>query len=81
MYPGSGAFERTVGVSTGDDDRRGIDPSLRDRVVEHIRTVTDALDLAVANPTDEALDELHGAADQLMRALGRILIETARQRG
>jgi len=68
-------------ANTGDDDRRGIDPSLRERVIEEIGTVTDALDAATANPTDEALDELHEAADKLMRALGRVLIETERQRG
>jgi len=62
-----------------DDD--GIDPSLRERVMEQIGTFTDALEAASANPTDEALDELHKAADDLMRAVGRVLIEIAHQRG
>lgn len=68
-------------ASTGDDDRRGIDPSLRERVIKEMSTAADALDAATANPTDEALDELYEAADKLMRALGRVLIETERQRG
>jgi len=42
--------------------------------------VTDALD-AAAKPTNEALDDLCEAADNLMRALGRLLIEIERQRG
>jgi hypothetical protein len=62
-----------------DDD--GIDPSLRERVMEEIGIFTDALEAASANPTDEALDELRKAADQLMRAVGRVLIEIADQRG
>jgi len=65
----------------GEEDRRGIDPSLRERVTEQISIVTDALDAATTNPTDDALDELREAADKLMRALGRVLIEIERQRG
>jgi len=80
MYYGS-TFEGMTVASTGDDDQRDIDPSLHERVIEQIGAVTDALDAATADPTDETLDELHDAADKLMRALGRVLIETARQRG
>ncbi len=61
-------------------DPSGIDPTLRDRVMENIRAVTDALDAAVANPDADALDELRKATDELMRALGRVLIEIERQR-
>jgi hypothetical protein len=61
-----------------DDD--GIDPLLRERVMEQIRIFTDALEAASATPTNEALDELHRAADHLMRAVGRIVIEVAHQR-
>lgn len=67
-------------TSTGGEDRRRIDPSLRERVIEQMGDLTDALDAATENPTGEALDDLREAADQLMRALGRVLIETARQR-
>ena len=61
-------------------DRRGIDPTLRERVIHQITIVTDALDAAGANPTDAALDQLREATDKLMRALGRVLIEIERQR-
>lgn len=68
-------------AGSSDQERRGLDPALRERVAEHIGTVTDALDAAIANPTETTLDELHAAADKLMRALGRVLIEVERQRG
>jgi hypothetical protein len=42
--------------------------------------VTDALEAAVADPTDDNLDELGDATDKLMRALSRVLIEVARKR-
>lgn len=62
-----------------DDDRHGIDRELRERVNEESAILTDALDAAVADPTNDNLEELRAAADKLMRALGRILIEIARQ--
>ncbi len=80
MYKSS-TFQGMAVASTGDDDRRGIDPNLRERVIEQIGIVTDALDAVKANPTDEALEQLRDAADKLMRALGRVLIETTRQLG
>ncbi len=58
----------------------GIDPTVRDRVMEQIPVVTDALDAAIANPTDDNLDDLREATDKLMRALGRVLLEVERQR-
>jgi DNA-binding FrmR family transcriptional regulator len=58
----------------------GVDQTLRDRVMEQIAIVQDALDAAVANPTDDHLDELREVADQLMRALARVLLEIERQR-
>jgi hypothetical protein len=58
----------------------GIDPTVRDRVMEQIPVVTDALDAAIANPTEDVLDELREATDKLMRALGRVLLEVERQR-
>jgi len=67
-------------AGNGDDSQRGIDRNLRERVIEQITIVSDALDAAVANPTDNTLDELREAADNLMRALGRVLIEIERQR-
>jgi hypothetical protein len=69
-------------VGDGNDSgRRGIDPKVRDRVLEQIPVVTDALDAATANPTADVLDELSEATDKLMRALGRVLLEVERQRG
>jgi hypothetical protein len=58
----------------------GVDQALRDRVTEQIAIVQDALDAAVANPTDSALNELSEATDKLMRALARVLLEVERQR-
>jgi hypothetical protein len=58
----------------------GLDQALRDRVNEQIGIVEDALDAAVANPTDAALNELAEATDRLMRALARVLLEVERQR-
>jgi hypothetical protein len=63
-----------------DNDSRGVDPALRDRVMEQIPVLEDALDAAVANPSAEKLDQLREATDKLMRALGRVLIEIERQR-
>jgi hypothetical protein len=68
-----------VGSRNG-SGRRGIDPTTRDRVMEQIPVVTDALDAAIANPTENVLDELREATDKLMRALGRVLLEVERQR-
>jgi hypothetical protein len=63
-----------------DDDPHGVDPALRDRVIEQIPIVTDALEAAVANPTDDNLDKLREATDKSVRALSRVLIEVERQR-
>jgi hypothetical protein len=68
-----------VGVGNGSGPR-GIDPTVRDRVMEQIPGVADALDAAIANPTNDVLDELREATDKLMRALGRVLLEVERQR-
>jgi hypothetical protein len=42
--------------------------------------MTDALDAAIASPTDHNLEKLHEETDKLMRALGRVLIEIGRLR-
>jgi hypothetical protein len=68
-----------VAVGNGSGPR-GIDTTVRDRVMEQIPVVTDALDAAIANPTADHLDELREATDKLMRALGRVLLEVERQR-
>jgi hypothetical protein len=75
-------WSKGMSVASNDDDfREGVNPSLRERVVEEIGRTTDALEAASANPSDETLDELHQAADRLMRALGRVILEIERQRG
>jgi hypothetical protein len=70
----------STGDPGGDSDPHGVDPALRDRVVEQIPIVTDALEAVVANPSDDKLDKLREATDKLMRALSRVLIEVERQR-
>jgi hypothetical protein len=60
--------------------RPGVDQALRDRVIEQIAIVEDALDAAVADPSDSALNKLSEATDKLMRALARVLLEIERQR-
>jgi hypothetical protein len=59
----------------------GLDRSVTDRVTEEIDTFTKALEAATTNPTPKALDHLEEAADHLMRATGRVLIELGRLRG
>ena len=58
----------------------GVDPTVRDRVMEQIPIMVDALDAAVANPTSENLQRLRDETDRLMRTLGRVLIELKRAR-
>jgi hypothetical protein len=57
----------------------GLDPAIRDRIMREIKPFTDSLNEAVSNPTPEGLDELRAAADELMRAIARALLELARQ--
>ncbi len=59
----------------------GLDPSVSDRVSGEIERFTEALEGAMASPTPEALNKLEEAADHLMRATGRVLIELGRLRG
>lgn len=59
----------------------GLDPSVSNRVGEEIARFTEALDAAMVSPTAEALNKLEEAADHLMRATGRVLIELGRLRG
>ncbi len=58
----------------------GVSTSVYERVVQQIETFSKALQEAKANPTDEALDRLRDAADELMRATGRVFIEIERLR-
>ena len=53
-------------------------PSLRERVVGRIGPFVDALDEAVANPESETIEDLQEAADELMRAIARVMLELGR---
>jgi hypothetical protein len=55
-----------------------LDPSLRERVVGRIEPFVDALDAAVANPKPETIEDLQEAADELMRAIARVMLELGR---
>jgi hypothetical protein len=60
------------------DQRAAFDPSLRERVVGRIEPFVDALDAAVVNPEPETIEDLQEAADELMRAIARVILELAR---
>ena len=60
------------------DQRAALDPSLRERVVGRIEPFVDALDEAVANPEPATIDNLREAADELMRAVARVMLELGR---
>jgi hypothetical protein len=60
------------------DQRAGLDPSLRQRVVGRIDSFVDALDKAVVNPKPETVEDLQEAADELMRAIARVMLELGR---
>jgi hypothetical protein len=53
-------------ASKNDENVRGVDQALRQRVMDGMSIVSD--------------DELHESTDKLMRALGRVLIEIGLQR-
>lgn len=57
---------------------QGVDQKLRERLANEIAIFNDALDAAVQSPTAKSLDALAQAADRLMRAVGRVLIEAKR---
>jgi hypothetical protein len=59
----------------------GLDPIVSERVTEEIEAFSEALEAARVSPTRQALDKLEDAADHLMRATGRVMIELGRLRG
>jgi hypothetical protein len=59
-------------------ERAALDPALRERVVGHIAPFVDALDEAVVNPESGTIEDLQKAADELMRAIARVLLELGR---
>jgi hypothetical protein len=60
------------------DQRAGLDASLRQRDVERIEPFVDALDEAVVNLEPETIENLQEAADELMRAIARVMLELRR---
>jgi len=52
-----------------------LDPTIRNRVLEALKTLTDALDQTAANHAGAATDNLREAADGAMRAVARLTLE------
>jgi hypothetical protein len=58
-----------------------MDESLLNRVAEAAERFTDAFNAAQTEESPRRLNDLADAADRLMRAAGRVLIEAKRQLG
>ena len=52
-----------------------LDPAIRNRVLEALKALTDALDQSAANHSYAATDNLREAADEAMRAVARVTLE------
>ena len=52
-----------------------LDPAIRNRVLEALKTLTDALDQPAANHFPAATDNLREATDGAMRAVARLTLE------
>jgi hypothetical protein len=59
---------------------RQLDRSLRERLAAECYGVISAMDVALAEPTPAALDELSAATDEVMRAAARVRLELERVR-
>jgi hypothetical protein len=62
-------------------ERRLFSESLRDRVANEQERFNEAFSAAANGETPQYLEDLTDAADRLMRAVGRVLIEAKRQLG
>jgi hypothetical protein len=60
------------------DERAALDPCVRERVVGRIDPFIDALDECIENPKPETVEDLQKSADELMRAIARVMLETGR---
>ena len=60
-------------------DGAGIDPAVRERVVERIDAFKEVLDEAADDPSADAQERLREAADELMRAVAAVMLELGRQ--
>jgi hypothetical protein len=54
-----------------------IDPAVRERIVRRSDALLDELDELSRNPSDRAVADARNAADALLRAVARVLIELA----
>ena len=52
-----------------------LDPAIRNRVLEALKTLTDALDQSAANHSPAAKANLREATDGAMRAVARLKLE------
>jgi len=52
-----------------------LDPIIRNRVLEALKTLTDALDQSAANHSPATTDNLRKAADAAMRGVARLTLE------
>jgi hypothetical protein len=57
----------------------GIDPGVRDRVIQQIDAFNEALDDTDSDPSADAQDRLREAADELMRAIAAVMLELGKQ--
>jgi hypothetical protein len=56
-------------------NERGLDPAIRTRALEALKTLSDALDQSAATHSPSAADNLREAADGAMRAVARVMLE------
>ena len=56
-------------------NERELDPAIRIRLLDALKTLNDALDQSAANHFPAAADNLRHAADGAMRAVARLMLE------
>ena len=56
-------------------NERGLDPAIRTRALEALKTLSDALDQSAANHSPAIAENLREAADEAMRAVARLMLE------
>ena len=56
-------------------NERGLDPAIRTRALEALKTLSDALDQSATNHSPAIAENLREAADEAMRAVARLMLE------
>ena len=56
-------------------NERGLDPAIRTRALEALKTLRDALDQSAENHSPAIAENLREAADEAMRAVARVMLE------